>query len=217
VHKVDDLYEIMFPQQVRKVIASSIYAASNLSKELRDGLINLPMRASWLAGTTFPVFIDKIMAEQIDNIDIGKFPYCYGENRIPRCGYPYVEYYSPEGKFHIKKNNKPEKLPKAAVHRISNSLSNILFLDYGEEFVPPNISVPFALVTYGHIRFELSFIQVGFPTHNYTGWEAEKRWNIVNDVSKEMVENIQQGKVGELKEELQEQITQEFNLKIKGD
>lgn len=215
--KLSEQFEIMFPQSVRTVLSSSIYLASQWSKELRNSLVSLPMRGSLLAGHAFPVFIDKIVASQIDKLEVGNFPYDYGEHRIPKCGYPYVEYHAPFGKFHIKKLERAEKLPKAAVHRLSNSMSNLIFLDFGDEYVPPNLGVPFGLVTYGHYKFDLTFMQVGFPSADYKGWIDSKRWNIANDISKEMVEQIRQGATGQIKEEIQETILQKFTLKVKGE
>ena len=215
--KVRDQFEMMFPKSVRTVISSSIYTANQWSKELKNSLISLPMRGSLFAGHAFPIFIDKIMASQIDKLEVGNFPYDYGEHRIPKCGYPYVEYHSPFGKFHIKKLEKAEKLPKAAVHRLSNSVSNLIFLELGDEYIPPNLGVPFGLVTYGHYKFDLTFIQVGFPTADYKEWADNKRWSIVDDVSKEMVEEIRHGAAGQIKEEFQETILKKFTLKVKGE
>lgn len=210
-----DAFQEMFPKNVRTTIASSIYLASCMSKELRDSMVNIPRRGAMLAGHAFPVFIDKLIAAQIDQVAIGNFLYNYREFKIPQCGYAYIEYHSNVGKFHIKKSNKEEKLPNAAVHRISNAESNMVFLDFGPEFIPENTTVPFALITYGHKHFDLSFINIGFPAHDYSGWSDGFQMSIMDDISKDAVENIRANVGGKIKEEFQEQITQQFKLNLK--
>lgn len=191
MRNTDELFAQMFPQQARQILASSVYVASKMSKSLRDEMISIPRRASMLAGHAFPVFIDRLMAKQIDEIDVGQFPYQYREITIPKCGHAYIEYHSPIGKFHIKKSNKANALPKAAVHRVSNAMSNKIFLDLGSEYIPENTSVPFSLITYGHKNFNITFIQIGFPTWDYSGWESNYCWDISGDISKELVEYIE--------------------------
>lgn len=212
---LNQLRDDMFSESVKTMIATNIYVACNMSKDLRDSLIYMPMRAGWFAGHALGFFIDKLMTEEIDNSVVGRFPYNYRETRIPKCGYPYVEYYSANGKFHIKKMDKPEKLPKAAVHRVSNALVNKFFLDFGPEYIPDGVNVPFGLITYGHKKFDLTFISLGFPTWDYSGWA--NHWEITDNISKERAETIMTHKAPELKEEYQEQIVKKYELKLKGD
>ncbi len=212
--KLDALYDELFPDSVKTTIATNIYVACEMSRELRDSLINMPMRASWLAGQALGFFIDKLMTEMIDQSMVGKFPYNYREIRIPKCGYPYIEYYSTNGKFHVKKVNRAKVLPKAAVHRVSNALSNHYFLDFGPEYVPVGINAPFALITYGHKKQDLTFVEIGFPKWDYSCWAEQ--WDISKMISTEVAEQIMVHKGPELKEEYQEIIEKKFELKIKG-
>ncbi len=211
-HKFDNLCEELFPDSVKTMVATNIYAACTISKNLRDSMINMPMRASWIAGHSLAYFIDKLLTGQIDNSTVGKFPYDYRETRIPKCGYPYMEYYSPKGKFHIKKVDKEHRLPTAAVHRISNSLANTVLLNYGSEYTG---NVPFALITFGHKRLDLSFIELGFPKPDYSDWADY--WGISDKISKELAEEILLQKEPELKEEYQEKIVKRYELKLKGE
>lgn len=212
--ELNALQEEMFSDSVKTAIATNIYVACQMSRELRDNMINMPMRASWLAGQALGFFIDKLMTELIDQSMVGKFPYNYREIRIPKCGYPYIEYYSTKGKFHIKKTDKPKLLPKAAVHRRSNALSNKYFLDFGPEYIPVGVNAPFALITYGHKKLEFNFIKLGFPKWDYSDWADQ--WDISETISKEVAEKIIIHKGPELKEEYQEIIEKKFELKIKG-
>ena len=213
--KLDELRDQMFPDSVKTMIATNVYVACEMSKDLRDNLINMPMRATWIAGIALGFFIDKLMAEQIDLSIVGKFPYHYREIRIPKCGYPYIEYYSDNGKFHIKKVNKAEHLPNAAVHRVSNALSNQFFLDFGPEYIPTGVNVPFGIITFGHYKFERPFISLGFPKWDYSGWAD--RWDVSDRISREIAETIMSRKAPAIREEFQENIMKKFELKIKGD
>lgn len=210
--KLVGLRDELFPDYVKTVLASDIYAACTISKDLRDSMINMPMRAAWIAGHSVAYFIDKLLTQQIDNSIVGRFPYDYRETRIPKCGYPYMEYYSPKGKLHIKKVDKAHKLPAAAVHRISNSLSNAILLNYGSEFTG---NVPYALLTFGHKRLDLSFVKLGFPKPDYSDWAGY--WDISEKISKEFTEEILKQKGPELKEEYQEKISKKYELKLKGE
>lgn len=204
----------LFLETTKVTIASNIFAACQMSKDLRDSMINLPKRASWFAGHALPYFIDRLLSVQIDNSVLGRFPYNYREVRIPKCGHPYVEYYSEIGKFHIKKVSKAGKLPDSAIHRRSNATSNQCLLNLGPEFTPGGVNVPFSLITYGHTRFNLDFIYLGFPKWDYTEWADN--WDISNAVSREVAEDIRTGKGPALKEEYQEKIIRTFNLTFKG-
>jgi hypothetical protein len=209
--ELNELCEELFPDSVKTMIATNVYAASKMSKNLRDSWVNMPMRMSWFAGHSFGFFIDQLMSKQIEESVIGKFPYSYRELRIPKCGYPYMEYYSDKGKFHIKKADKPERLPKAAIQRISNAQSNG-FLDYGPDYIPQVEDNPFALITYGHRGFDLRFIEIGFPETDYSDWKGY--WDISQNISKEIAESVLKDKEPELKEEYQE-IVQKYSLKLK--
>lgn len=213
--ELNELRDNMFSDSVKTMIATNIYVACEMSKDLRNSLINMPMRASWFAGHALGFFIDKLMTEQIDHSIVGKFPYNYRETRIPKCGYPYIEYYSENGKFHIKKVDKEKCLPKTAVHRVSNALSNRFFLDLGPEHIPVGVNVPFSLITYGHKKFELSFVNLGFPKWDYSEWA--NHWDISDGISKEVAEIIMSRKAPELKEEYKETVIKKFELKLKGE
>lgn len=210
--KLHQLREELFPDSVKTLVATNIYAACTISKDLRDSMVNMPMRASWIAGHALAYFIDKLITQQIDISMIGRFPYDYRETRIPKCGYPYMEYYSQKGKFHIKKVDRAQRLPMAAVHRLSNSLANTNLLNYGSEYTG---NIPFALITFGHKRLDLSFIELGFPKPDYSDWAGY--WDISDKISKELAEEILKQREPELKEEYQEKINKKYELKLKGE
>mgnify|MGYP000930043290 CR=1 FL=1 len=205
----------LFPESIRTMLATNIYAACAMSRNIKDSLINMPKRASWIAGHSFAYYIDKLVTAQIDKSVVGKFPYSYQEIRIPKCGYPYMEYYSDYCKFHIKKAEKAERLPKAAIQRVSNSLSNEMFLDFGPEYIPVEENKPFALITYGHKGFDLTFIELGFPKWDYSDWVGN--WDIAKNISKDVAEDILKNKEPELREEFNEKIVKGFELKLKGE
>lgn len=212
---VKERFNLMFSDKAKETIATSIYVACNMSKNMKNEMLTIPRRAAMLAGHAFPVYIDKILTSQIDSFDLNTFPYNYREDTIPKCGYSYIEYHNENGKFHIKKSDKKAKLPKSSVHRRSNAQSNLIFLDFGEEYVPSNVSVPFALITYGHKRFDLSYILIGYPSYDYSGWQDNILWNISNYISKERAEFIRNTYSENIEEEFRENITKTYNLKLK--
>jgi len=210
------LREELFPDAVKTLVASNIYVACEMSKQVACGeMAKTPRRATLIAGHSLPFFIERLMTKAIDQSVVGKFPYHYREEKVPKGAYTYVEYYSSLGKFHIKKVKKEGKLPSAAYHRISNALSNKLILDFGPEYIPQGVYVPFSIITYGHTKFSLDFINLGLPFYNYTGWADIIP--ISDSVSPEMVENIKKENVPELKEEFRGRIEKQPLVKLKGD
>lgn len=211
------LREELFPDAVKTLVASNIFVACEMSKQIAYGaeMINLPRRATWLAGHSLPFFIERLMTKAIDQSMVGKFPFNYREEKVPRGAFTYVEYYCSLGKFHIKKVPKEGKLPPASYHRVSNALANKLALDFGPNYIPQGVHVPFSIITYGHTKFNLEFIGLGFPKYDYSGWADNVA--ISDSVSKETVETIRKENAPALKEEFQEKIEKNFDLKLKGD
>jgi hypothetical protein len=208
---MDGLFEqpevsnLLFSDDSKAIIASTIYVACGMSKNVCDDMINMPNRASWLAGLSLPFFIERLLANQIDQNQIGKFPFYYREVKSPKSAFSYIEYYSDTVKFHIKKVRKVEKLPTSANHRTSNAKVNQLFLGFGPEFVPQGVNVPFGIITYDHFKFDLKFICLGFPKYDYTDWQ-NPHLSIMEYISKEMSEYIKKENDLALKEEYKEKV-----------
>lgn len=206
---------IMFSEHTTKVLVSTIYAACEISKKSAQDMINLPMRAFWREAYSLQFHIDKLLTKEIERAGIGKLPYHYREIKIPGCGYPYSEYYSEYGRFHIKKVSKKWKLPDAKKQRVSNAQSNKIFLDFGEEFILKDDINPFAIVTFGHKKFIPSFVVIGYPEYDYSEWA--ERWDVTTLVSREIVEQIRRENESELKDEFREFIERKPILSLKGD
>ena len=206
--------KLMYPEQVTQILASTIYAACSISKSMTENYINIPHRGALIAGQTFPFNIDRLLTKQIDTNEVGKFPFLYRENEVAGVSFPYIEYYSDIGKFHIKKSTTIDKLPQARVHRISNAQSNRIFLDFGDEYIDKNLDQVYGLISYNHKRFNMKYIVAGIPEYDYSGWAF--KLDITTHLSKDLMEDIKKENEARLKEEFNEAIVKKYNLKLKG-
>ena len=46
-------------------------------------------------------------------------------------------------------------------------------MNYGPNYIPEDINLPFAIVIFGHKDLDLKYIKIGFPTWDYTGCKME--------------------------------------------
>lgn len=212
---VDNIFDIAFPDSIKKMISTNIYLATRATKEIRDMFLETPRAARRVAGIILPTYIDKYLISAINNLDINPLKIKTVE-RKGAGGSSYTEYISNNCKFHIKKTARPS-LPKEAYHRKTNAESNKIFLNYGPNYIPEDINLPFAIVIFGHKDLDLKYIKIGFPTWDYTGWQNGKLIEISNYISTDEADRIEK-KIPMMKEQLKvdfEKIEKEYRLTAK--
>lgn len=212
---IDTYGENIYNDNVAMIIATNIFAAAHISKNIKKEYLNLPKRGSWLAGYALPFTIDKLLTQEIDKIEVGNFPFDYREERINGRYFPYVEYFSSDFRFHVKKSNCEHKLPEIRKFRLSNAQTNRIALDFGDEYIDNSLTQGYGIITYNHKGFDLRYIIAGIPEYDYSGWAYKK--DIMKNISKELANEIEKKNSVKLKEEFEEEIVKkQYGLRLKG-
>ena len=77
-------------------------------------------------------------------------------------------------------------------------------------------TMPYAIITFGHSKFNLEYVGIGFPEGDYSGWASEFI-DISDSVVLSLVENIKRDKGESLREEFinQEEIQDKILVSLK--
>ena len=209
--------EIMFPTPARRIIASSIFAACDIARSTCDQkLLMLPKRSYWREAYGLQFTIDDILTQYCEKPEIERLKFEPNEIRIPTCGFPYSEYSSDLGDFHVKKTDKKGALPEAKYQRVRKAQSNQTNLFDDPETLFDSDTMTYAIITFGHSKFNLEYVGIGFPEGDYSGWASEFI-DISDSVVLSMVENIKRDKGESLREEFinQEEIQDKILVSLK--
>lgn len=187
--------ELMFPLQAKQIIASAIFAACDIARTAAsEKLISLPRRSYWNEAHKLQFTIDEILTNYCDKPALEGLRYEAGEKLIAGCGYPYSEYSSDYGDFHVKKEKNKGRLPSAKSQRIHKAQSNQTSLDFSGNGTYVSIDErslkPYSIVVFNHRKFNLEYVGFGFPECDYSDW-ASPFVDISSYVTLAMVEEIQ--------------------------
>ncbi len=196
-----------FSDEAKKQLVARIHAACRMVREqCLPEFADTPNRAKVYGRTALHFFVDRLLAEAIN---LGLLPFKITEKKVKANGYWYMEYSSDKVKWQVKRVKRRGQLPKGSSFRVSNSVYNQLFFDFGPEFQfnSEENSLPFAIVTYGHNNFYPQFVMVGFPEPNYREWAAT--CDITNVSIIDLEERIYEDNAPKLKKEFLQNKVQE--------
>lgn len=208
----DKLYSRYISKSFREMSASTIYSALTISRDFVLQHPSLPRTNYYWAAYNVQFIIPNIMMKIIEDQD-HKFLNVYGDEAPNPHGRPYVEFEINNIKVHIKKNRNAEKLPNISIYRESESTKNNMqmALDFGTDTAVSQKL--FAIITYNHQRFNLKYIQIGFPKDDYSGWID--KWSLIDDIKSDTVEMIKKKYGPEIREEIANNITKKYGFGLR--
>ena len=164
-----EVLDVAFPIQVKAELVARINTACRMVRDQceRDYAV-IPNRGGVYGRSALHFYVDRLLTEAATK---ELLPFHPIEKKVKTNGYWFMQYVSNRVKWQIKRVRKRGELPKGSSFRIINSISNQVAWDFGPEYrIKSETDVPFAIVTYGHQNFYPTFIMVGMPEPDYSGW-----------------------------------------------
>lgn len=207
------LYSEGLTKPFRELVASSIYSAVVMSRDFIRDHPELPLMNHYRAACDLQFKIPELIAKLIESPEYSFLNVIVMESTMHTVR-PQVEFELNGIGVHVKKHRNAKTLPGMSGYRVDHAKNNDLqmALDFGITEMKEETK-PFAIVTFNHKRFNLDYIQIGFPKEDYSGWIG--RWSLMSDIEMDIVETVKKKYAPEFKEELAHKIAKEYKIDLR--
>lgn len=158
-----------FPKSDRATVVRAILAAcaEARAKSLEELSPLMLRRGRTYGANMLHYLVDKHLVAACKE---GRLMFQPSDRKATRGGYAYSRYSADSFAWIHKKANSPDRLPKVSVFREEHARGNQGTWDFETGDLVFGEEVRRVMVAWGHQDFELTFVVLGVPKTDYSGW-----------------------------------------------